>query len=302
MSLSNDPEQGVLDARDEGKEELLVAGRPATASAVELFFRIAHCPVIDRYFESPQSVTDCSDIIAVQDQHTIRTRQVPEPWRGDIENAPILFVSSNPSIGDDEHALGSSPNEIVWDSHVNLFFGERWTRNGIYPVLPGGKRRNSWVRYWAFVRSHATRLLGRAALPGVDYAVTEVVHCKSKDQIGVAAATLQCVGRYLEDVLALSGSRVICVLGDAARLAFATRFGLPAKMGLTGPVILAQRERLLIFLPHPNARTKRSLEAFLSAQQIVRCRAWLENVSSAPLVTGASDALLGGPSTGSDDK
>ena len=36
---------------------------------------------------------------------------------GRVDIAPILFVSSNPSIGDDKHATGAAKDEDVWDSH-----------------------------------------------------------------------------------------------------------------------------------------------------------------------------------------
>jgi hypothetical protein len=45
------------------------------------------------------------------------------PWIGEITVAPILFLSSNPSIGDDRHALGSSTDEALRDSHHHAFGG-----------------------------------------------------------------------------------------------------------------------------------------------------------------------------------
>lgn len=65
------------------------------------------------------------------------------------------------------------------------------------------RHNGDWVRFWAAVRKQAFRLLGHLAVPGVDYAMTEVVHCKSAGERGVAdalctlpTATLTASSRY----------------------------------------------------------------------------------------------------------
>ena len=79
-------------------------------------------------------------------------------------------------------------------------------RKGRYPLLRTGEHKERWVRYWAAVRRRAGELLGREAVPGVDYAMSEVVHCKSARERGVGSALGECVPRYLEALVAASGA------------------------------------------------------------------------------------------------
>jgi hypothetical protein len=55
----------------------------------------------------------CSTVVGAPVAANRAGFQVPEPWRGDIENAPLLFASSNPSLSlDDDCALNSSPMTV----------------------------------------------------------------------------------------------------------------------------------------------------------------------------------------------
>lgn len=56
-------------------------------------------------------------------------------------------------------------------------------------------------KYWAEIHRRATELLGPDPQPGIDYALTEVVHCKSSGNQGVTEARMECASRYLEPVL-----------------------------------------------------------------------------------------------------
>lgn len=51
-----------------------------------------------------------------------------------------------------------------------------------------GTHAPGWVRFWAAVRARASELLGRSAIAGFDYAISEIVHCKSDSEVGVSAA------------------------------------------------------------------------------------------------------------------
>ena len=117
------------------------------------------------------------------------------PRVGQLDSARILFVSSNPSIGDDNHAVGASPDDALWDSHHLAFGGgtRSFILDGIYTTAPTGEKLKK-VAYWVAVRARARELI-RNAVPGRDYALTEVVHCKSKDEVGVASASEECSGR-----------------------------------------------------------------------------------------------------------
>jgi hypothetical protein len=247
--------------------------RAAAPEASALFFEIAHCENVKVHFSADAAPSHpCWGVIATQAASSVETFQVPEPWCGDLEAAPILFVSSNPSIGDDSHALWFAADRDLWDSHVNLFFGERWTLDGIYTVLPDGSRSKNWVRYWAAVRARAGELLGREATPGRDYALTEVVHCKSRGELGVPDAQPECAARYLRRTLSLSTAPVVIGFGDVARRSMVDTFEIDASQNVIGPAFIAGRERIVLCLPHPNARCKRSVRDFVSPEDLLRIR------------------------------
>jgi hypothetical protein len=59
----------------------------------------------------------------------------------------------------------------------------------------------------------ATDLLGRAPVPGQDYALTEVVHCGSGVERGVDEALETCSSRYLKRVISLSPAKLLVLVG-----------------------------------------------------------------------------------------
>src|SRR5262249_50065955 len=118
-------------------------------------------------------------------------------------------------------------------------------------VEPGAPRRRP-TKYWQKVRKHAQLLLGDGAIAGRDYALTEVVHCRSADEEGVQAALEPCVERYLSKVLALSPATLIVVFGTVARDVMRERYK-PDTARLTAPVEVEGRMRRLAFLAHPCA-------------------------------------------------
>jgi uracil-DNA glycosylase len=223
----------------------------------EVFESITHCPNIALALED--GPRPCRTI--VRSQHAPKDEfQLPEPWRGQIDKARILFVGSNPSIGDDRYALRSSPDDQVWESqHLAFGGGSRpYVLDGIKTTKPDGSPLKV-VRYWSSIRARARELLPDA-IPGEDYAITEVVHCKSVDEIGVHEAALKCYSLHSSNVFSVSPAKVVVVLGKFAReelLGAGTDFPrLPLDMELGG------RTRAVLFLPHPNARgDEKSLEA-----------------------------------------
>jgi hypothetical protein len=142
--------------------------------------------------------------------------QVPEPWVGEITVAPIPFVSSNPSIGGDGCALGSSSDEALLDSHHHAFGGgaRTYVVDGTYTTTPEGEPLDR-VGYWVSVRARARELIADA-VPGRDYALTEAVHCKSRDEVGVVAAA-EIARRHLGRVLAPSPAPVVIAEVSRAR-------------------------------------------------------------------------------------
>lgn len=189
--------------RDDGDQE-----RRTQKDVEGLLLEIAHCPVVRRCLEQPELVHPCAQIVRSQGAATVADFQVPEPWTGQIATAPILFLSSNPSSSrsdppsdlDEEFPTGSKD---AWpDARVVDFFDKRfgdgreaWTRNGLYVLRRDGSFSQHWVRFWASAKARATEALGREAVPGRDFAMTEVVRCKSTGEGGVASAAGHCPDR-----------------------------------------------------------------------------------------------------------
>jgi hypothetical protein len=163
--------------------------------------------------------------------------QVPEPWSGELEHALILFLSSNPSISTAEiYPRWAWPDEEIADFFGRRFDGgrRRWIKDGKKSLRADGSYGRA-TAFWAAVRKRAIELLQREVRPGVDYALTKIVHCKSKSEIGVAEAKKRCVPRYLRRVLTSAAARVIVVLGKPARQAVQEEFGIPYGALAYGP-------------------------------------------------------------------
>ena len=217
-----------------------------------VFLSVARCPNVTLCLES-NAPHACREVVMNQmDSSGILSYsnfQVPEPWVGELDVAPILFVSSNPSIGEDRHALGASSDETLYDSHHFAFGGGKrsYILDGIYTTTTSGDKLKK-VAYWVAVRARARELIPDA-VPGRDYALTEVVHCKSTDEIGVASAAAECSQMHLDRVLAISPARVLIVVGKAARERL-------QGSEITGSSTIEEREiggrrRLIVYLPHP---------------------------------------------------
>jgi hypothetical protein len=70
-------------------------------------------------------------------------------------------------------------------------------------------------------------LLGNDVCPGIDYVMSEVVHCKSHKEIGVKEALPECGKRYLKRVVTQSGARVVVGFGKFAADAVHQVFDIP---------------------------------------------------------------------------
>lgn len=87
----------------------------------------------------------------------------------------------------------------ITDYFSNRYGGGRkqWTREGKQSLLKDGSYAEKTSHFRAEVAARAGELLGRKARAGIDYVLTEVVHCKSKAETGVKEARDECVARYL---------------------------------------------------------------------------------------------------------
>jgi hypothetical protein len=244
----------------------------ALSATNDLLLEIARCPNFNSSEGNP-----CKTIVQTQLEEDY---QVPEPWSGDLEHAPILFLSSNPSISVREKYPRStwSDDEMI-DFFSHRFGGggiENWTKDGKYTLLECGGYKKTWVRYWASVRGRAAELLGRKDVqPGVDYTFSEVVHCKSHKEIGVSKALPECAGRYLKKVVTQSGAQVVVCFGRFAPVVVRQAFGISDNVNVSEPVNVGNRPRIFTFMPHPNARIVRSFAGCISPSELERLKSWL---------------------------
>jgi uracil-DNA glycosylase len=211
--------------------------------------------------------TDRTCATIVRSQHVSDDDfQLPEPWRGQIDKARILFLGSNPSIGDDRYALQTSIRAQVWESQQLAFGGgsRPYIIDGIRTTKPNGSP-DRVVRYWSSIRARARELIP-AAVPGEDYAISEIVHCKSRGEDGVAKAAQTCYGMHMAAVFSVAAAKIIIALGKIAKEHLLGHDPVPP-----APLLLelGGQQRTLLFLPHPNARgVKKALAAYYACADL----------------------------------
>lgn len=257
------------------------------SDATDLLLQIARCTIVERCLNGDTS-HPCATIVRSQGVSSLDEFQAPEPWSGDLSVAPILFLSSNPSIGQatyDQYPRASWPDNATFEYFDYRFGGSQHATiaQGIFHASQLGQKGVRPVPFWRSVRKCAAEILEKRpgqVEAGVDYALTEIVRCKSKHEIGVAEATSTCVERYLDPTLAISSARLVVVLGKHARNVMSARFNLAPTVPLHERVPIADRERAIVFLRHPSASGGgKSLGAHLTPQELDRLRAWLRSAS-----------------------
>jgi hypothetical protein len=222
--------------------------------STRLLLKVARCPIVSDCLAGSRHA--CSTVVAAQGLPPSR-HQLPEPWNGRIESAPILFVGSNPGFNPREKPFPTSK----WDNaDIERFFVTRF------------ERTDQSAHYWSVVRGIASDLLGHAASPGIDYALTEIVRCKSSREAGLTeAAMAECVSNYFIPTLEIAAAGLIVPLGKKARERVAAEAGTKSTIGLHGPVKLAGRDRWLLMLGHPSAGQRKKP----TDREIRRVQPWL---------------------------
>ena len=221
----------------------------------QLLIEIARCPIALKIrTRAHEGGHPCSIIV---DSQPTSSFQLPEPWSGKLDVAPVLFLSSNPSIDESERYP-----DLTWtEDQTNDFFHNRfgatagWVRNGLNTLQKDGSFSRNWVRFWAAARSRAAELLEkeRALItPGLDFALTEVVHCKSRNEVGVKEAQEFCSKRYLDRILSVSAAKVIVVFGQSAKDVVVNQLSRSMRPLFDGERnLFAQEQRMIVFLAHP---------------------------------------------------
>lgn len=259
---------------------------------MDLLIKIARCQIMDQCLKNRNG--HCSDIVLSQKNKSSswsrENHQVPEPWSGNLAEAPILFVGSNPSIDEENNELYPTLDKKHWpDSKIKDFFNQRFENieNGIRP-----KGQKEWVRYWAAARRRAIELFNRPdVLPGKDYALTEVVHCKSKEQKGLYGALGECVKRYLREVIKQSPASIIVILSKDKKVRNNVIQHLGLELQIDDKMLhkegvaldrqpIEGRRRYLVFLPHPNFRGRRTFRKCLGPRKLNELRSVLQGAQN----------------------
>jgi uracil-DNA glycosylase len=245
-----------------------------TSESGRLLNDIFRCPNVEICLNLSEGDSHaCKAIVDLQGSDYVALHDLPEPWMGRLGTAPILFIGSNPNAGaDSAYPRWNDSDDSVVDYFDNHFGGGEsvWVEDGVRPMNPDGTKGRV-VRYWQGVRRRAAELMGvdeSEVRPGVDYALTEVVHCKSGEEAGVTTASVkECGSRYFDRILEQSPARVVLVMGSAARRHIELQFGITVKTG----DVWAQRansfERSFVFLHHPTAWKTEAQVSLLSIGQ-----------------------------------
>jgi hypothetical protein len=226
----------------------------------ELLLEIARCPELALVDDAAHP---CREIVTSQGRPPA-SRQVPEPWTGHLGTAPILFLTQNPSLSWQEQF----PRQDWADDRVEDFFENRfsggtseWAREN-RALSVGGDYPGRPIQLWSFAAGRAAEILDREAVPGEDFVLSQVVHCKMEgdgtdERTSVVAAALgHCADRYLIRMLEASAASVVVVLGKLARDSVARSCGVLASPSndVDGPLRIAGRQRVFVWLPLPSYR------------------------------------------------
>lgn len=206
---------------------------------LQLAQEICSCPEVDNSINDTShpchKVVKQQTILIERGVFKKEDRQRPEPWIGPIYKSPLLFISSNPSISDEPGDTREDFPTYAWSPEDSAnFFVNRFNPNvkPVHATFNHPQEKNFLVRCvdgeyrsgmknqkapqstWNSIHMRAMELLGPDANPNVNYALTELVHCKSKNAIGVKEAANFCMNRWLFPILESSNIRVAILVGS----------------------------------------------------------------------------------------
>jgi len=154
----------------------------------------------------------------------------PEAWTGALDKAKIIFLASNPSFNPNEAFPDYSPN---WSEKQILDFAtKRFTTTdergygavdapnmleADRVILQNGKvAQGRPVPYWREVRGRVAEILNKdisEVSADHDYVMTELVHCKSFNEIGVPESLAFCNEKWMNRIFLNSPARLVIVMG-----------------------------------------------------------------------------------------
>jgi hypothetical protein len=223
--------------------------------ASNLLVQIATCRIAKEELETSGKYQKCSEIVRVQGANSWLDFQVPEPWSGHLSSAPLLFLSSNPSISLTEKYPRGHWSATELNSYFENRFDGYWVKNGRRALQANGMEYGNAVGYWSNVWCRAQELFGRDPVPGRDYVLSEIVHCKSVGELGVRKAMRCCGDRYLAPMIRFAKARLIVLVGKKAWEMWNelqdAKLPLDEKREGTLPIEIEGQMRVIIYMPHP---------------------------------------------------
>ena len=241
----------------------------------KLFFEILYCPISKI---KTGELNECYDIIHSQNNFK-KEFQLPEPWSGDIERAKILFISSNPGITINEVFPRYSVEENVFlegwnDNNIFQFFKDRFVKNGgKIKIKEKEGIKFKRVLNWKKLLKRGEELVG-GDLSFENIAITDVVHCKSKNEIGLEACKNVCGSKFLNKVIGYSNAKLIVIVGNKAKDMINDLYN---KIGnrrykLYGPVEINNVNRYFLWIYHTNARKKQKIGYYIDDKELKKIR------------------------------
>ena len=213
------------------------------------------------------------------------SRHIPEAWFGNIVDSQVLLISSNPSIDLNENVEGENYPRASWGddeisewitrrvdqswNEVPVTFQRRPFKDFLWRCIDGeyrGAGKGTQPQpTWNNAHRLVIELLGEGANPAKNYALTEVVHCKSQNAVGVPEASSICSENWLGKIMDLAKDAKIVVLlvshvrpwakkqfRDSVPNNFGERVGDGGLEVATRDSFVLNR-RVYIYLPHPTA-------------------------------------------------
>lgn len=251
----------------------------------ELALSVARCSELVRAADTDEGRHHpCRKIVDSQDG-SAGPFQVPEAWAGNLASARIVFLSSNPAISAgnpaarwrakrvaEKYPTVDWPDAEIADFMLNRFDPEHgWVLDRRHRKVEttDGPTWGTPEPYWGWVEKETYALLGSGSPWYEQSVMTEVVHCKSNGEEGVAQAAPLCASKHMDRILASTPAGLVVVVGSKAaqtlKLAypdvFSQRplFGKYTEQGV--PYVdqnlihmeLGGRDRLVCFLKHPSS-------------------------------------------------
>ena len=178
----------------------------------------------------------CHAIWNAQGCQSLDDFHLPEPWNGDIANAKLLFLSINPGYTKDElyprmgNEWWKDENGELSIDKINDFFTNRFSSTYEYVRTENGRKVSIKMEdgtykklrrpFWGAIHKIASLILNSDVQLGKDYALTEIVHCKTRRENNLdKRCYLMCMSLWLRRILDVAQNvERIVVIGSMPRI------------------------------------------------------------------------------------